>query len=115
MRRAVHEIDSRLPILDVTTLREQAYESLRQERMITRLCSFFGLLALLLASVGLYGTMSYSVVRRTNEIGIRMALGAQHPRLIWMILRESVVLVIIGLARGRSPDSRSDIRRPACQ
>jgi len=100
VRRAIHEIDSRLPILDVTTLREQAYESLRQERMITRLCSFFGLLALLLASVGLCVTMSYSVVRRTNEIGIRMALGAQHPLLLWMILRESVVLVTVGLAFG---------------
>ena len=100
VRRAIHEIDSRLPILDVTTLREQVYESLRQERMITRLCSFFGLLALLLASVGLYGTMSYSVVRRTNEIGIRMALGAQHSRLLWMVLRESVVLAILGLAFG---------------
>jgi predicted permease len=100
VRRALHDIDSRLPILDVTTLRARAYASLHQERMITTFCSFFGLLALLLASIGLYGTMAYSVVRRTNEIGIRMALGAQRPQVLWMVLRESVVLVILGLTVG---------------
>jgi predicted permease len=100
VRQALHDIDARLPILDVTTLRARAYASLRQERMITTFCSFFGLLALLLASIGLYGTMAYSVVRRTNEIGIRMALGAQRPQVLWMVLRESVVLVILGLTVG---------------
>jgi ABC-type antimicrobial peptide transport system permease subunit len=100
VRRAVQDIDSRLPILDVTTLRARAYASLHEERMITTFCSFFGLLALLLASIGLYGTMAYSVVRRTNEIGIRMTLGAQRPQVLWMVLRESIVLVILGLAVG---------------
>jgi len=100
VRRTLHDIDSRLPILDVTTLRAQAYDSLHQERMITTFCSFFGLLALLLASIGLYGTMAYSVLRRTNEIGIRMAQGAQRPQVLWMVLRESVVLVILGLTIG---------------
>jgi len=100
VRRAVHDIDSKLPILDVTTLRARAEASLHQERMITMFCSFFGLLALLLASIGLYGTMAYSVVRRTNEIGIRMALGAARPQVLWMVLRESVVLVILGLTFG---------------
>jgi predicted permease len=100
IRQAIHQIDSRLPIWDVTTLQEQVDSSLHQERMITNLCSFFGLLALVLASIGLYGTIAYSVVRRTNEIGIRMALGAQRPQVLWMVLREAVVLVTLGLAFG---------------
>ena len=100
VRQAIHQIDSRLPILDVSTLRQHIDNSLHQERMITNLCSFFGLLALLLASIGLYGTIAYSVVRRTNEIGIRMALGAQRPQVLWMVLREAVVLVVLGLTFG---------------
>ncbi|HLN02626.1 MAG TPA: ABC transporter permease [Bryobacteraceae bacterium] len=100
VRQAMHQIDSRLPILDVSTLRRHIDNSLDQERMITNLCSFFGLLALLLASIGLYGTIAYSVVRRTNEIGIRMALGAQRPQVLWMVLREAVVLIILGLMFG---------------
>jgi len=100
VRRAIHEIDSRLPILRVRNLEDQVYESSHQERMIARFCSFFGLLALLLASIGLYGTMAYSVERRTNEIGIRMALGAQRRHLRWMVLRESVLMVILGLTLG---------------
>ena len=98
--RAIREIDSKLPILNVTTLREQTYNSLRQQRMFSLLCSFFELLALLLASIGLYGTMAYSVVRRTNEIGVRMALGAGRVHVLWMVLRESVVLVTLGLTCG---------------
>jgi len=100
VRRVLSETDSRLPILGVQTLRDQIYESLRQERMITKSCSFFGLLALLLACIGLYGTMAYSVARRTNEIGIRMALGAQRSRILWLFLRDSVALVVLGLTLG---------------
>ncbi len=100
VRRALTEIDSRLPILGVQTLHEQIYESLHQERMITKSCGFFGFLALLLACIGLYGTMAYSVARRTNEIGIRMALGAQRSRILWLFLRDSVVLVVLGLTLG---------------
>jgi ABC-type antimicrobial peptide transport system permease subunit len=100
VRRAIHEIDSRLPILRVRNLEDQVYESSHQERMIARFCSFFGLLALMLASIGLYGTLAYSVVRRTNEIGIRMALGAQRRHLLWMVLRESVLMVTVGLTLG---------------
>jgi len=100
VRRVLSETDSRLPILGVQTLREQVYESLHEERMITRSCSFFGLLALLLACVGLYGTMAYSVARRTNEIGIRMALGARRSHVLWMFLRDSVALVFMGLIFG---------------
>ena len=100
MRRAIREVDSKLPVLNVTTLREQTYQSLRQQRMFSMLCAFFGLLALLLASIGLYGTMAYSVVRRTNEIGLRMALGAERLHVLWMVLREAVALVVLGLTCG---------------
>lgn len=100
VRQAFHQIDTRLPILRVTTLREQVDKSLQQQRTIAELCGFFGLLALLLASIGLYGTIAYSVVRRTNEIGIRMALGAQRPQVLWMVLREAAVLVVLGLMFG---------------
>jgi ABC-type antimicrobial peptide transport system permease subunit len=75
-------------------------ETLIPERVIAKLSSFFGALTLLWAAVGLYGTMSYTVVRRTNEIGIRMAIGARQGDVTWMVLREVVTLVAIGLAVG---------------
>jgi ABC-type lipoprotein release transport system permease subunit len=100
VRRALAEIDSGLPIEGVQTLHEQIYESIDQERMVTRSCSFFGLLALTLACIGLYGTMSYFVACKTKEIGIRMALGAPRSRILWMFLRDSVALVVLGLAVG---------------
>lgn len=99
-RRVIREVDSKLPILNVTTLREQTDKSLREQRMLSRLCGFFGLLALLLASIGLYGTMVYSVVRRTNEIGVRMAFGAERTDVLSMVLRESFVIVALGLTFG---------------
>jgi ABC-type antimicrobial peptide transport system permease subunit len=68
--------------------------------LIAQLVSFFGLLALVLACVGLYGVMANTVMRRTNEIGIRMALGAERPRILWMVLRETLVLVFIGIVIG---------------
>jgi ABC-type antimicrobial peptide transport system permease subunit len=71
-----------------------------QERLLAQLCAFFGALALLLASVGLYGVLSYSIARRTNEIGIRMALGAQRRTVLGMVLRETLVVVAVGIAIG---------------
>ena len=73
---------------------------MNQEIIFARLCTFFAALALLIACVGLYGTMSYTVARRTSEIGIRMALGAQRGNVIWMVLRSVMVLAIVGLAIG---------------
>ena len=101
MARAVlKQIDSRLPIYDVTTLREQLSGALQRETLVAELVSFFGLLALLLASIGLYGVMAHGVVRRTKEIGIRMALGAERSRIVWMVMRETIVLVLAGILIG---------------
>jgi ABC-type antimicrobial peptide transport system permease subunit len=79
------------------TLAQVVDNSLAQERVVAQLSSFFGLLALLLASLGLYGVMAYTVARRTGEIGIRMALGAQGSQVLWMVLRESLDVVAIGV------------------
>ncbi len=96
----VRTLDRNVPVNDIRTLSQQVEQSLIRERMIAMLSSFFGLLALLLASIGLYGVMSYSVVRRTNEIGIRAALGATRRDMVWMVLRETMLLVAIGIAIG---------------
>jgi ABC-type antimicrobial peptide transport system permease subunit len=72
----------------------------QQERLIAQLSSFFGLVALALASIGLYGVLSYAVGRRTNEIGIRMALGARPNEVVWLFLRESLVLIAAGCVIG---------------
>lgn len=98
--QAVKATDSRLPVSDVKTLTDQVDQSLIQERLIALLSSLFGLLALLLAGVGLYGLMTYAVNRRTGEIGIRMAVGARRVQIAAMILRETVQLVLIGLGIG---------------
>ena len=100
VRQVIAEVDDKLPISGVTTLREQLSGRLDQERLLAQLVSFFGLLALLLACIGLYGVMAHGVVRRTKEIGIRMALGAERRNIIWMVLRETLVLIVIGVAIG---------------
>lgn len=100
IREAMHEVDNNLPLFDVKTQNQQAAESLSVERLFATLSSFFGILALLLACIGLYGVMSYGVARRTNEIGIRMALGASAPRVTRMVMRETMWVVWIGVAIG---------------
>jgi predicted permease len=87
-------------ITDVITLARQVDQTLLEERLVSTLAGFFGLLALLLASIGLYGTMSYSVLRRTNEIGIRMALGASRTGVVWLVLRDTILMIAAGMAIG---------------
>jgi len=100
VRQAINQIDDKLPVFRVTTLDVQFQNNLNQEQLITQLVSFFGGLALLLASIGLYGLMAQGVARRTHEIGIRMALGAKGGNIAWMILRETLLLVLAGLVIG---------------
>jgi ABC-type antimicrobial peptide transport system permease subunit len=96
----VKAIDPRLPLYDVKTLNVQLDDSLVQERLVASLSGTFGFLALLLTCVGLFGLMAYTVNRRTGEIGIRMALGAERVWIIRMVLRETFLLVVCGLAIG---------------
>jgi predicted permease len=100
VRSALAEIDPNLPILEVKTMGTQIESLMSTETLISQLSTFFSLLALLLACIGLYGVMTYNVVRRTNEIGIRIALGAQSNSVLWMILKESFLLLAIGIALG---------------
>ena len=100
IRRALQESEKRLPVDRVVTIASLAAATLRQERLIARLTTVVGLLALVLASLGLYGVMAYAVKQRTAELGVRFALGAPRGRVLWMVLRESMVLVVIGLAIG---------------
>lgn len=99
-RAAIRQVDPKLPVFGVTTLREQLAGALQQEKLVAELVSFFGLLALLLACIGLYGVMAHGVVRRTKEIGIRMALGAERSLIVWMVMRETILLVLVGIAIG---------------
>lgn len=100
MREAMFRIDPNLPIFNIKTQRGQIDESLTQERMLAEICTLFGVLALLLVAVGLYGTLAYAVTRRTSEIGIRVALGASRRQVLWMILRQGLVVIACGLAAG---------------
>lgn len=99
-REKVRQMDASLPVYAMRTTEEQISDSLSTERMIASLSSVFGFLAALLATIGLYGVMAYAVARRTREIGIRMALGAERGSVLWMVMREVSFLVAIGLATG---------------
>jgi predicted permease len=99
-REAVRQIDQNLPMMDVSTQLEQVELRFQQEKFFAQAYTLFGVVALLLASLGLFGLMSYNVARRTNEIGIRMALGAQRRDVLRLVMRESMLLVIIGVAAG---------------
>jgi ABC-type lipoprotein release transport system permease subunit len=85
-------------VVSTKTVEQVTGELLASERVNAMLCSFFAGLALLLASIGLYGLMSYGVTRRTREIGVRVALGAQQVSVLWMILRETLGLALVGIA-----------------
>jgi ABC-type antimicrobial peptide transport system permease subunit len=100
VRQIVHEVGPQVPVADITTQSRRIDQTISQERTFAQLCACFGALALLMACVGLYGTMAYAVARRTGEIGIRMALGATRGRVVRMILREVAVLSAFGLLAG---------------
>ena len=100
MREQLRAADKEIRPNNVRTLAAQIDESLTEERLIARASSAFGLLALLLASIGLYGVMSCAVKRRTAELGIRMALGAGRGDILWMVSREVLALSALGIAGG---------------
>jgi len=100
IREVVAQVNTNLPLFDVKTESEQIDRLLFQERLVARLSSFFGVLALVLACVGLYGLLSYEVSRRTREIGIRMALGARSESVLKLVLRQGIALAIVGAALG---------------
>jgi predicted permease len=100
VRQAIREIDSNLPLTDIKTQVEQADETLRSERLFAKLLTLFGILAQQLASIGLFGVLAYSVSQRTHEIGIRMALGANRGAVMRMILRQGMVLALLGIILG---------------
>jgi predicted permease len=100
IRRAIADTNRDLPITEVHSLAEQVDGSLVGDKLTARLSSFFGLLALTLASIGIYGVLSYAVARRTSEVGLRMALGAPRATVLWLVMRDVLGPVIIGLAIG---------------
>jgi len=100
VRQAVHDVDPNLPLFDVKSQTDQAQETVAQETTFARLSTLLGSIALLLSAIGLYGTMSYAVERRTAEIGVRMALGAGRAAVVGMVLREAVVIAACGVAIG---------------
>lgn len=100
VRERVRQLDANIPIYSMRTTEEQITNSLRTERLIASLSSAFGFLATLLAIIGLYGVMAYTVAQRTREIGIRMTLGAERASVIWMVMREVLLLVAVGVIIG---------------
>jgi predicted permease len=102
VRREVQSLEPNLPVFRVKTLEEQVDETLGQERLVATLASLFGVLALLLACAGLYGVFSYSVSRRTRELGVRIALGAKRSDVLSLVLRQGMTLALVGIALGVS-------------
>lgn len=96
VRRRVQQLDANIPLYGLRTVNEQIDLSLRTERLVAGLSAIFGGLATLLAVIGLYGVMAYTVTRRTREIGIRLALGADSSRVLWMVMKEVLLLVAVG-------------------
>jgi ABC-type antimicrobial peptide transport system permease subunit len=100
IRQAVALVDPNLPVNSIRTLREQVAGQFTQQRLIARLTSFFGILSLVLASIGLYGVTAYNAGRRVSEIGVRMALGADRGDIIRLVLRGAFGLILFGLLVG---------------
>jgi predicted permease len=100
VQQAIHSVDRTLPISRVSTLDEQVSRTVTNQRLVAELSAFFGLLAIFLSCIGIYGLMSYLVSRRTSEIGIRMALGAARSNVRWLVMRDVVLLIAIGIVVG---------------
>lgn len=100
VQQSIHSVNRTLPIMDVTTLDEQVSRTLTNQRLVAQLSTFFGLLAGFLSCIGIYGVMSYTMSRRTNEIGLRIALGADRGKVRWLVMRETLVLVSCGIVIG---------------
>ncbi len=100
IRQAVQQLDANLPVIDMKSMQVRVEESVHTERLIAALSGAFGVLATLLASIGLYGIVAYTVARRTPEIGVRIALGASRARVLGLVLKEAAVLAAAGLAIG---------------
>jgi ABC-type antimicrobial peptide transport system permease subunit len=100
LRQVVNDVDSNVPVFRMRTLEQQLDKSLMSERLLASLSTVFGGIATLLAAIGLYGVMAYMVARRTREIGIRMALGAGGGSVVWLVMREVLMLAAVGVAIG---------------
>jgi predicted permease len=99
VRRTVHSFNPAIPVT-MRTLADEIDNTLTYERLLALLSAFFGAVALALAAIGLYGILSYAVVRRTSEIGVRVALGASRGSILWLVMKQSIALVLIGMAIG---------------
>jgi predicted permease len=99
-RKAVHQMDPNLPLIQPMTQRAQYDLTISQQLLFARLAGFFGLLAVVLVATGIYGTLAYRVNNRTVEIGVRIAVGAQRSQVVWMVLRDSLMLTALGVAIG---------------
>ena len=100
VKSEVRKLDATMPVYELKTLGIQLEETLLTERLIALLSAGFGLLATLLATIGLYGVMAFAVARRTREVGVRMALGAQRSTVVWLVMKEVAALILTGLALG---------------
>ncbi len=100
LRQVLAEAEPTLPVYDILPIEQRIARSLSQDAVVARLTSIFSAIALLLACLGLYGTISYGVTQRIGELGLRIALGADRGRVLWLVMREALVLVAVGSAAG---------------